>query len=258
MPMRSRAAVSDWRRKRRSIEPRPTRPWRGTSLSSTYSCTRVDPAGRWTKGEAGEQWRAALGQAFAQARKCKAGEFECYSARSLVKEVFLDSDTDAGVVSALFGPDDGNPTPIAYAAEARALVEAIGGGKHRALIHGGVLPNLPGEIEGMEVKARTHRVSAWKLYPQWGPDGKGYFLDERPARASRLFAEGRRLGVKTIAVHKGVSLFGHGPGPVHRRGTWELVAKANPDLNFPGLSFRFPAGRQGRAIRSRRARAWTG
>lgn len=41
----------------------------------------VDPAGRWTKGEAGEQWRAALGQAFAQAQKCKAGEFDCYSAR---------------------------------------------------------------------------------------------------------------------------------------------------------------------------------
>jgi hypothetical protein len=190
----------------------------------------VDPAGRWTTGAAGEQWRAALGQAFAQARKCKAGEFDCYSAHSLVKEVFLDSDTDAGVVSALFGPDDGNPTPIAYAAEARALVESIGGGKHRALIHGGVLPNLPGEIEGMESKARMHKVSAWKLYPQWGPEGKGgYFLDSE--LGARVFAEARRLGVKTFAVHKGVSLFGQDPA-LSSPSDMGVAAKANPDLTF--------------------------
>ena len=37
----------------------------------------VDPRGAWTRGPAGEEWRAALGQAFAQAKKCKAGEFDC-------------------------------------------------------------------------------------------------------------------------------------------------------------------------------------
>lgn len=189
----------------------------------------VDPAGRWTRGEAGQQWRAALGQAFAQAEKCKAGEFDCYSAQSLVKEVFLDSDTDAGVVSALFGPDDGNPTPIAYAAETRALVEALGGGRHRALIHGGVLPNIPGEIEQMESKARVHRVSAWKLYPQWGPEGKGYSLDGE--LAGRLFAEARRLGVRTFAVHKGVSLYGQDAALSSPR-EMGIAARANPDLTF--------------------------
>ena len=190
----------------------------------------VDPAGAWTRGPAGEDWRAALGQAFAQAKKCKAGEFDCYSAQSLVKEVFLDSDTDAGVVSALFGPDDGNPTPIAYAAQARELIERLGGGKHRALIHGGVLPNLPGEFEAMESKARVHRVAAWKLYPQWGPDGRGYFLDEGPL-APRLFAEARRLGVKTFAIHKGVSLYGQDSALSSPKDMGK-VAAANPDLTF--------------------------
>lgn len=188
----------------------------------------VDPKGAWTRGAAGEDWRAALGQAFAQATKCKAGEFDCYSAHSLIKEVFLDSDTDAGVISALFGPDDGNPTPIAYAAQARGLIEQIGGGRHRALIHGGVLPNLPGEIEAMAWKA-GQKVSAWKLYPQWGPGGAGYALDGD--LAARVFAEGRRLGVKTFAVHKGVSLYGmrselSSPQEMGR------VAVANPDLTF--------------------------
>jgi len=188
----------------------------------------VDPKGPWTKGAAGEEWRAALGQAFAQARKCIAGEFDCYSAQSLVKEVFLDSDTDAGVVSALFGTDDGNPTPIAYAAQARELIESIGGGTRRALIHGGVLPNLPGEIDAMDWKA-GHKISAWKLYPQWGPAGEGYSLDSE--LANRVFDKARKLGVRTFAVHKGVSLYGMEPA-LSSPEEMGRVAKANPDLTF--------------------------
>jgi hypothetical protein len=60
----------------------------------------------------------------------------------------VDSDTDVAVVSALWGGRDSNPTPIAYAAEARALVEAAGG-THRALIHGGVMPNEAGALDFM-------------------------------------------------------------------------------------------------------------
>ena len=188
----------------------------------------VDPKGRWTKGVAGEQWRAALGQAFAQAQKCKEGEFDCYSARSLVKEVFLDSDTDAGVVSALFGTDDGNPTPIAYASEARSLIQSLGGGKHRALIHGGILPNLPGELDAMAWKA-GHKISAWKLYPQWGPNGAGYMLDGE--LAGRVFDNARKLGVRNFAVHKGVSLYGMQREMSSPRDMG-IAAKANPDLTF--------------------------
>ena len=189
----------------------------------------VDPKASWTKGAAGEQWRAALGQAFPQSVKCTAGEYDCYSADALVKEVFLDSDTDAGVISGLFGPDGGNPTPIAYAAHARERVKQMGGSGKQCLIHGGVLPNLPGEIEGMGWKA-SHKVSAWKLYPQWGPDGNGYFLDEGPL-AERLFAEARKLGVRTIAAHKGVSLYGMKPEMSSPKDMGP-AAKANPDLTF--------------------------
>jgi len=188
----------------------------------------VDPSGRWMKGPDGEQWRQALTQAFPQAEKCGSGSYDCYSAQSLVKEVFLDSDTDAGVISALFGTT--TPTPIAYASEAKALIESIGGGKHRALIHGGVLPQLPGEIEAMEEKARDHRVAAWKLYPQWGPDGHGYWLDDGPI-AERLFAQARRTGVKTFALHKGVALFGMDPALSSPKDMGK-AAKDNPDLTF--------------------------
>jgi predicted TIM-barrel fold metal-dependent hydrolase len=188
----------------------------------------VDPKGKWTAGAAGEQWRAALGQAFPQRAKCKAGDYDCYSAEALVKEVFLDSDTDAGVISGLFGPDEGNPTTVAYASYARELVQRLGGTGKRCLIHGGVLPNIAGEIEAMEWKA-GHKVSAWKLYPQWGPDGNGYWLDG--ALAGRVFDEARKLGVKTIAAHKGVSLFGMKEEMSSARDVGR-AARANPDLTF--------------------------
>ena len=188
----------------------------------------VDPTGKWTEGPAGEQWRAALGEIFPQRGKCRAGEYDCYSAEALVKEVFLDSDTDAGVISALFGPDNGNPTTVAYASRARGLVEGLGGKGKRCLIHGGVLPNLPGEIQGMAWKAE-HKVSAWKLYPQWGPSGDGYWLDGD--LAARVYDQARRLGVKTVAAHKGVSLFGMKPEMSSPRDVGK-AALANPDLNF--------------------------
>ena len=167
-----RAAITRWNRARhwsngcRSADARRRR----VHLRRAAAYRR--PEGQLDQGRGGEEWRAALGQAFAQAQKCKGRRVDCYSARSLVKEVFLDSDTDAGVVSALFGTDDGNPTPIAYASRSARAHSVLGGGKHRALIHGGVLPNLPGEIDAMAWKA-SHKVSAWKLYPQWGPDGAG-------------------------------------------------------------------------------------
>ena len=189
----------------------------------------VDPKAAWTRGEDGEFWRAALGQAFAQARKCNAGEFDCYSAEALVKEVFLDSDTDAGVISGLFGTPEGNPTPLAYADHARDLVERMGGTGKRCFIHGGVLPNLPGEIEAMEAKARVG-VAAWKIYPQWGADGNGFMLDEGDT-APRLFAEARRLGIKTVCVHKGVSLYGMKPEQSSPRDMGR-AAVANPDLTL--------------------------
>ena len=190
----------------------------------------VDPAGDWAKGKDGEIWRRNLQQAFGQAAKCTGGGYDCYSAQALAKEVFLDSDTDVAVVSALWGRAGQNPTPVEYMAEARDIVAAIGGEGARALIHGGVLPNDPGELEAMEEKAKVYKVDAWKMYPQWGPDGIGFFLD-RSEHAERMFDNARRLGITTIAVHKGVPLRGleyefsspRDMGP---------AAKANPDLTF--------------------------
>lgn len=188
----------------------------------------VEPTGRWAQGADGELWRRTLLQVFGQASKCSSGSFDCYSAEMLAKEVFLDSDTDVAVVSALWGQP--NPTPLDYADETRDIVAAIGGEGARCLIHGGVFPQEPGEIEAMDEKVERYRVDAWKLYPQYGSNGRGIFLD-RNEHADRFFEKARALGVTTVAVHKGVPL----PGLEYEYSSprdMGAAALANPDFNF--------------------------
>lgn len=201
----------------------------------------VDPSGAWRVGRDGEIWDAVLRQAFGQYEKCGDSGFDCYSAQTLAKEVYLDSDTDAAVVSALWGSQQSNPTPTSYAAEAREIIEAIGGDGARCLIHGGLLPNDPGDLDAMEEKAKHFKVDAWKMYPQWGPEGTGFYLDQSDY-ASRAFEEARRLGVTTIAVHKGVPLFGleyeySSPKDMGR------ASVQNPDLTFLVYHSGFEPGR---------------
>ena len=188
----------------------------------------VEPTGRWAQGADGQRWARTLRQVFGQASKCSTDSFDCYSAQTLAREVFLDSDTDAAVVSALWGQP--NPTPVDYADEAREIVASIGGEGARALIHGGVFPQEPGSIEAMDEMAGRHRVEAWKLYPQYGANGRGIFLD-RSDHADRFFERARALNVKIVAVHKGVPL----PGLEYEYSSprdMGPAAVANPDLTF--------------------------
>ena len=191
----------------------------------------VNPDMAWADGPDGQVWLSALRNVFSQREKCATDSFDCYSAQTLAKEVFLDSDTDAGVISALWGTDETSPTPTAYAREAAEIIEAMDGDAHRCLIHGGVLANESGEIAAMEAKAKVHGAAAWKLYPQYGVSQPGYFLDDPDGPAPAFFAEARRLGVKTVAVHKGISLFRQEPALSSPRDMGP-AARANPDFTF--------------------------
>lgn len=187
----------------------------------------VDSKGGWIHGTAGERWVKNLKHVFGQAKKCTEDPFSCYSAQALAKEVFLDSDTDVAVVSALWG--EPSPTPIAYAAEARQIVQSIGGEASRALIHGGVFPQEPGQIESMDEKVERFGVVAWKMYPQYGASGTGIWMTD--PSAERMFERARTLNVKTVAVHKGLPL----PGLDYKYSSprdMGPVAVANPDLTF--------------------------
>ncbi len=189
----------------------------------------VDPSGDWAKGKDGQRWMRTLNEVFGQASKCPYDTLDCYSAEQLIKEVFLDSDTDVAVISALWGGQGNNPTPTEYAAAARAIIiEKVG--KTRGLIHGGVLPNERGQIEFMNVQARQYKVNAWKLYPQWGPEGKGFFMDD-PLYGIPMLEKARELKIPIVCAHRGLPLPGleyeySKPADIVR------VGRMFPDLTF--------------------------
>ncbi len=165
----------------------------------------VDPSGKWRKGMTGIKWTLALQLVFKeQSKECGWFNFECFSAQNLIKEVYLDSDTDVAVLSALWGGQKTNPTPIDYAVETRTLMETLGENS-RGFIQGGVLANEEGAIDFMDEQAETYKVDSWKLYPQWGPKGKGYYMDD-PDVAFPIYEQARKLGIKTICAHRGLPL----------------------------------------------------
>ncbi len=201
----------------------------------------VDPSGEWRKGRGGERWYYQLTDIFKQGGHCSVASLDCLSAQQLVKDVYLDSDTDMGVISALPGWDNGTPTPMAYAAEAQAVVKATSGGK-RTLLHGGVMPNLPGSLDFMEVQAREYNVAAWKLYPQWGPDGVGFHLDSEEYGIP-FIEKARALGIKVVCAHRGLPM----PYLMHEHSSpadMARAAKLYPDVTFITYHSGFEPGKK--------------
>src|SRR6185295_1801332 len=96
------------------------------------------------------------------------------------KEMYLDSDTTVAVLSALPALPEGQPLDNKDAAETREIVDRLGKSK-RLHIHGLVTPNvdpLEGQLDGMQRLAEEFKISAWKVYTPWGPDKKGFWLDD--------------------------------------------------------------------------------
>jgi hypothetical protein len=150
------------------------------------------------------------------------------SAQVFVKDVFMDSDTDVMVLSFVPSTRDAEPVSIQAADAMRRVVDKLEG-THRLLLHGRVNPNQPGDIEAMDELAQKWRISAWKTYTQWGPDGRGYFLTD-PVGV-RFIEKARSLGVKTIAVHKGLP-FGRQSYEHSQCSDIGVAAKRFPDINF--------------------------
>lgn len=164
----------------------------------------VDPAAAWRDTIDGTRWYSILTTLFGQRQKNSPGLLDAYSAQQLVKDVYLDSDTQIGIVTAVWGARGGNPTSIDYAREAQQIVAALGNSK-RALIHGGVMPNEPGALEFMDVQAKVYKIAAWKLYPQWGPRGVGFFMDDKEVGIP-FMEKVRASGIKIVCAHRGLPL----------------------------------------------------
>ena len=202
----------------------------------------VNPTGAWTK-------QLPPGATPLQMPKTKAcgptrgpgrlDYLQCIGADEFVKDVFMDSDTDLMVLSFVPSRREREPLTIEEAAATARIVEKLEG-THRLLVHGRVNPNQAGDLEGMDELASRHPIAAWKTYTQWGPDGKGFWLDDDVGLA--FIEKARRLGVRNIAVHKGLSF---GPKSYEHSTCVDVgrVAKRFPDVNFLIYHSGFEAGK---------------
>jgi predicted TIM-barrel fold metal-dependent hydrolase len=191
----------------------------------------VDPSGAWLqKVPAGAEPFKFFPKA-----GCQLGNepgtrsyLRCLGPEEFVKDVFLDSDTDMMVLSFVPSRNDAEPVTIQAADAVRRIVDRMEG-THRLLLHGRVNPNQQGDLESMDELASKWRVSAWKTYTQWGPDGKGYFLSDEVG--IRFIEKARALGVKVICVHKGFP-FGKQSYEHSQCSDVGVVAKRFPDVSF--------------------------
>ena len=204
----------------------------------------VNPTGAWLK-------RLPPGskpmQGFASSARCEPhrgpGQLDylrCIGPDQFVKDVFMDSDTDLMVLSFVPSTREGEPLTIEEAAATADIVERLNG-THRLMLHGRVNPNQPGDLEGMDELAARYKISAWKTYTQWGPDGAGgFFMDDEPG--IRLIEKARKLGIRNIAIHKGLPF---GPKSYEHSTCVDIgrVARRYPDINFLIYHSGFVAGK---------------
>ena len=190
----------------------------------------VNPTGAWLNTLP----RGARPLRFTENRACAArdapglGYLECIGPDQFIKDVFLDSDTDLVVLSFVPSTRAGEPLTMEEATATARIVERMQG-THRMYIHGRVNPNQDGDLDAMDMLAEKYRVAAWKTYTQWGPDAKGFFLDDEPGL--RLIEKARKLGIRTVAVHKGLPF---GPQSYEHSTCVDIgrVARRYPDVNF--------------------------
>jgi len=202
----------------------------------------VNPTGAWTKRLS----ETATPLQFPKTRVCGPSKgpgrldyLQCIGSDEFVKDVFLDSDTDLMVLSFVPSTREGEPLNIEEAAATARIVERLEG-THRLLIHGRVNPNQKGDLEGMDELASRYPIAAWKTYTQWGPDGKGFYLDDDIGIA--FIEKARKLGVRNIAIHKGLS-FGSRSYEHSTCVDVGRVAKRFPDVNFLVYHSGFEAGK---------------
>jgi hypothetical protein len=176
------------------------------------------------------------------------GYLDCLGPDRFVKDVFMDSDTDVMVLSFVPSRREAEPLTIEEASATRDIIARMEG-RHRLLLHGRVNPNQEGDLDDMDELVERWDVSAFKTYTQWGPDGKGFFLDD-PVGITFL-EKARKLGVKNICIHKGLP-FGRKSYEHSLCDDIGRVAKRFPDLNFLIYHSGFVAGQPERAFKPER------
>jgi predicted TIM-barrel fold metal-dependent hydrolase len=165
----------------------------------------------------------------------EADRYECLNRAAYIHGMFVASDTSVALLSDVpnSGPDDA-PMPFAEAVKTADFAAALAnGGAPRMLVHNVIAPNfglLGARLEDMTAQVETGKVAAFKVYTAWGPDRRGFALDD-PAIGLPVVQHAHDLGVRIMCAHKGLPLLEFDRA---QNGPRDLVATAAqfPDMDF--------------------------
>ncbi len=182
-----------------------------------------------------------FGGSFPQASCGESDPRACFSIDRYLDEVFLRSDTNLAVVSAIPASDNDGPLSTARMDDARRIAETVCGDR-RLLLHGQALPavgNVDAQLDAMSELVRQYPIAAWKAYTH-APTA--WFLDDHDTRVkqvgNRFLDRVRESGVPIVAVHKGLS----GGSPYASPVDIGPAASAHPDVRFVVYHSGFESG----------------
>jgi len=191
----------------------------------------VMPDGPWTKN-APDTVQLVLGMV----PDCgSANRLECASRAAYLHDLFLASDTTVAMLSDVpnSGPADA-PIPFADALGTQQLAAQLTKeGARRVLVFNMVAPNfgdLNAHLDDMERAVHSGRVSAFKTYTAWGPNGHGFSLDD-PAIGLPVIQKAHDLGVRVFVAHKGLPLVRFDEAH-NKPDDMVAVSKMFPDMDF--------------------------
>ncbi len=160
---------------------------------------------------------------------------ECASRAAYLHDLFLASDTTVAMLSDV--PNSGAadaPVPFPDQLGTQQLAAQLThGGAPRVLVHNVIAPNfgdLHERLDEMEATARTGKVAAFKVYTAWGPNGRGFSLDD-PAIGLPVIQKAHDLGVKILVAHKGLPLVRFDAAH-NRPDDIVAVSRLFPDMQF--------------------------
>ena len=190
-----------------------------------------DPEGNWTTTN--PAYAAFLGGG--------AGGFTRYDRDHYTDAMFCQSDTTMTVLTAWPAAlctaqrklACGLPLSNEQMQVSRDAINASAANSQRVVSHCQIMPNDPAGVDNqlkiMEEMACEHGIRGWKLYPAWGPDGVGYYLDD--PIGIKVIEKGMELGVKVFCIHKGLPIPGFDVTHNFPREIGRL-AKKYPDAKF--------------------------
>jgi uncharacterized protein len=203
----------------------------GDELIFDVHTHHVMPSGPWRQTAP-----ATVGLVRSMLPDCSAPDrFECADREAYLHTMFLTSDTTIAMLTDVpaTGPDDA-PLPFSDAVGTQQFAARLTrDGASRVLVHNIIAPNfgdLRQRLDGMEVTAATGKVAAFKVYTAWGPNGRGFALDD-PAIGLPVVQKARDLGVKVVVGHKGIPLLDFDSA---HNGPEDMVAASRvfPDMHF--------------------------